>query len=269
MLSKLKKIFLEDKTVLYVVIINTIVIFISESGVNNPLVSYIDLFCTLFFVIEMIIKINYYKFKEYWKDRWNRMDFVLVIISVPSIFTFFIDHHISNLSVLLALRLLRVFRVFRAFHLIPEKDLAQITNGLVRALRQSKAILLGFIIIILISALINCCLFKNVVPEYFATPWRSIYTVFKIFTVEGWYEIPDAIAVASSPFIAKIVRLYFCLLLCGGGIIGMSFINSVFVDAMVEDNNDDLKEQLKHIEKQLEDIQRELAEKNNKELQDK
>ena len=119
-------------------------------------------------------------------------------------------------------------------------------------------------IIILITALINCCLYKNIAPEYFSTPWKSIYTVFRIFTIEGWYEIPDAIAAASTPFIAKATRLYFCLLLCGGGIIGMSFINSVFVDAMVEDNNDDMKEQLNRIEEKLEKLQEELNKKETK-----
>lgn len=262
MSPKLKRIFLDDKIVLSLIVINTIIIFLSESGINNSLISSLDIFCTFFFIVEMIVKVSYYKFKKYWSDHWNRLDFILVIISIPSILTLFIDSHLGNLSVLLALRLLRVFRVFRVFHFFP--NINQITNGLSRALQQSKVILIGFIIIILISALINCCLFKNVAPEYFATPWKSIYTVFRIFTIEGWYEIPDAIAAASSPFIAKVVRLYFCLLLCGGGIIGMSFINSVFVDAMVEDNNDDLKEQLKHIEKQLEDIQKELKEKNEK-----
>ena len=78
------------------------------------------------------------------------------------------------------------------------------------------------------------------------------------FTVEGWYEVPDAIAVATSPLIGKISRLYFCLLLCAGGIIGMSFVNSVFVDAMAEDNNDNVIEQLNRIEKKLEELEKEI-----------
>ena len=36
-----------------------------------------------------------------------------------------------------------------------------------------------------------------------------------------------------------------------GGIIGMSLINSIFVDAMAEDNNDEVMEKLKQIEEQL------------------
>ena len=87
-------------------------------------------------------------------------------------------------------------------------------------------------------------------PEYFGTPIRSVYSVFRVFTVEGWYEIPDAIAANTSPVIGRLSRLYFSLLLSAFGILGLSFINSVFVDAMAEDNNDDVKEQLSRMEQQ-------------------
>ncbi len=79
--------------------------------------------------------------------------------------------------------------------------------------------------------------------------------MFRIFTVEGWYEIPDAIAAATSPAVAFLSKVYFSLLLGVFGLLGMSFINSVFVDAMVEDNNDDLKTQLDRIEQKLNDLQ--------------
>ena len=261
MSSKIKQLFLNDTNVLYVIIINTIIIFIQESGISNGLLMYLDLLCSVFFVMEMIVKIKTFGFRKYWSDSWNRLDFILVIASLPSIVTFFMDSSLSNLSILLALRLLRIFRIFRIsrlFKYFPNID--QIANGLIRALKQSKAILLGFIIIIIIVSLINCFLFKNIVPEYFGSPFRSIYTIFRVFTIEGWYEIPEAIAVTTSPIWGKITRIYFCLLLCGGGIIGMSFINSVFVDAMVEDNNDDIKKQLDRIERQLEELSQQVTE---------
>lgn len=72
-------------------------------------------------------------------------------------------------------------------------------------------------------------------------------------TVEGWYEIPDAVASNVAPWAGHLVRIYFCILLVAGGIIGVSIVNSIFVDAMVSDNNDDIKVQ-------LDDIQKELAE---------
>ena len=205
----------------------------------------------------MFVKINTFTFKKYWESNWNRLDFILVCISTPSIIIMFFEGGIlSNLSVLLALRLLRIFRLFRAFHFFP--NINKIAEGLSKALQQSKAILLGFFVIIIITGLINCCLYKNIVPEYFSTPLNSIYTVFRIFTLEGWYEIPDKIAAATTPFIGKISRLYFCLLLSGGGIIGLSFVNSVFVDAMAEDNNDTVIEQLNRMEKKLEELDSEI-----------
>lgn len=253
MLSKLKKIFLNENIILSIIIINTLIIFLTESGINNYMLMHFDIFITTFFIIEMIVKIREYGFKKFWENGWDRFDFIIILLSVPSITTLFINSSLSNLSVILALRLLRIFRIFRVFKFFP--NISQITKGFVRALKQSRAILIGFIIIIIISGLINCCLYKNIAPEFFSTPLDSIYTVFRIFTLEGWYEIPDTIAAATSPFIGKISRLYFCILLCGGGIIGLSFINSIFVDAMAEDNNDDIKEQLNRIERKLEGLE--------------
>ena len=253
MLSKIKKIFLNESVILSIIVINTIIIFLTESGINNYLLFHIDILITIFFVIEMMVKIKEYSFKTFWNNGWDRFDFIIILLSLPSITTLFTESSLSNLSVILALRLLRIFRIFRVFKFFP--NISQITKGFVRALKQSRAILIAFIIIIIISGLINCCLYKNIAPEFFSTPLQSIYTVFRIFTIEGWYEIPDTIAAATSPFIGMISRIYFCLLLCGGGIVGLSFINSVFVDAMAEDNNDDIKKQLDRIEKKLEELE--------------
>ena len=47
----------------------------------------------------------------------------------------------------------------------------------------------------------------------------------------------------------------------GGGIIGMSLINSIFVDAMVSDNNDDVKSQLSEMEAKIDELTKLLTEK--------
>jgi voltage-gated sodium channel len=127
-------------------------------------------------------------------------------------------------------------------------------KGFKLALRESYAILLCFFILIIVFGLINCSLFKDIAPTYFRTPMTSIYSVFRICTIEGWYDIPDTIAAATTPAIGSLVRFYFCLLLVMGGIIGMSLINSIFVDAMVSDNNDDVKAKLDEIEKKLDQL---------------
>ena len=50
---------------------------------------------------------------------------------------------------------------------------------------------------------------------------------------------------------AVFAKVYFSMLLFLGGIIGMSLINSIFVDAMVADNNDDVLKKLEQVERIL------------------
>ncbi len=212
----------------------------------------------LLYVPVIAFRIRNEEQKNYWCDGWNRMDGVLVILSLPSLVVQFLDIMTFNFSTILTLRLLRVIRFLRMFHFFP--NIAQVGAGLKRVLRDSGIVLFGFGVLLVLFGLINCSLYREVAPEYFSTPIRSIYSVFRVFTVEGWYEIPDAIAAATSPFIGRITRIYFCLLLAAFGILGLSFINSVFVDAMVADNNDDLKTQLNRMEEQQMRLEQELKE---------
>jgi voltage-gated sodium channel len=67
--------------------------------------------------------------------------------------------------------------------------------------------------------------------------------------------MPEAIAQNGGVFMAVFARIYFSLLLFLGGIIGMSLVNSIFVDAMAADNNDDVLEKLSHLERKLDRIE--------------
>lgn len=248
----LKQIFLNERLILAVIVLNAFLIYLIDSGVASTVLSIVDIACSLFFIIEMTLKLKELGWKKYWCDGWNCFDGILVFMSLPSLITPFLNANIFNFSVLFTLRLLRVSRLFRLVHLFP--DLNKLLIGLRRAIRKSSSVLIGFAILIVIFGLINCSLFKEVAPQYFSTPRQSVYTMFRIVTVEGWYDIPNAIAASTTPFIGGLARFYFCVLLAAGGILGLSFINSVFVDAMVEDNNDDVKAQLRIIEKKLDEV---------------
>jgi len=245
----MKKIFLNDKWVLSVILLNAVVILMQESGLNSPWLTALDVFSTVFFVIEMIVKHLHYGVKDYWKNGWNCLDGVVTLLSIPSLLLLFFPSLFVNTSFLLVVRTLRIFKLFRTGRLFP--NLHQILNGFKLAIRQSYAIFLAFTVLMIVIAVVNCCLFRSLAPEYFGTPLDSIYAMFQLFTVEGWYEIPNAVTSQLSPAWVHVVRIYFCVLLVGGGIIGMSFINSIFVDAMAADNNDDIKMQLHRIEQKL------------------
>lgn len=250
----IKKIFLNDRFILSIILINSCVIYAQVAGYCNSFVNILDILCLTIFVIEMIVKHVEYGLEGYWKDGWNRLDGTLVILSFPSIIEFFVPMDMANLSFLLILRLLRILRFFRVLHFFP--NFSKVVKGFKNAMRDSYAILLSFFVIIVIFGLINCSLFREADPEHFQTPLRSIYAVFQICTVEGWYEIPNTVAnyYGGSTMAAEFIRLYFCALLIFGGIIGMSFINSIFVDAMVADNNDDVMKKLDEMQKTLDEL---------------
>lgn len=91
----------------------------------------------------------------------------------------------------------------------------------------------------------------------------SFYSTFKIFTVEGWYEIPDLIAERSDSLgLAVFARIYFVLLLFGGGIFGLSLINSIFVESMMSDNNDEVIDKLNKLEIKIDSLTKEKQNEN-------
>ena len=256
MLKALKNFFLNEKAILAIIILNSIILFLQESGIDNIEISVIDICCSAIFIVEMIVKLFTWGFKKYWSSGWNRLDGTLVILSLPSLIAVFLPEHSLDLSALLVLRILRVFRFFRLVHAFP--GFTQLVKNFALAMRRSYAVFVGLLIMIVIFAMIGCGLFKDVAPEYFATPLDAIYSTFRIFTGEGWNEIPDAVAEGVHCGAAHIVRLYFCLILVLGCIIGMSLLNSIFVDAMVSDNNDDVKAKLDSIEATLDKIKEQI-----------
>lgn len=253
----MKRFLLSERTLLAVVLVNVAIIFLQECGVENLILNAVDIICTVLFVIEMAVKHHVFGIKGYWRDGWNVLDGVVTIISLPALLAYFIPA-LADYSFIVAFRALRVFKLFRTARRFP--NLKEIWTGFRLALRQSAAFLLGYFVIIVVIAMFNSALFGKAAPEYFATPLDGIYAMFQMFTVEGWYEIPNAVVGNMPPVWLHIVRVYFCLLLIGGGIIGMSLINSIFVDALAADNNDDVKDKLNQLEKKLDALQ-ELLEK--------
>ena len=66
--------------------------------------------------------------------------------------------------------------------------------------------------------------------------------------------MPEAIAANGGQTMAVFARIYFSILLFSGGIIGMSLVNSIFVDSMAADNNDEVLEKLSQLEEKIDKI---------------
>ena len=242
-----------ERLVMAVILVNSLVILLDASGIKWPWLIPIDVACSLFFIVEMAVKMRHDGVLGYWRRGWNILDGTLVLLSLPSIVASFVP--ITDLSFVLILRLMRAFRFFRVIHFFPGAE--QLGRNFRKALRESMSLFAGYLLIILVAAILSTSLFGHVAPQYFGTPWESIYSVFRLFTIEGWYDIPDSVATAYGTWGVLGVRLYFVLLLILGGVIGLSLINSVFVDAMVSDNNDEVLERIKDLEAKIDELLKE------------
>ncbi|MBQ9417676.1 MAG: ion transporter [Bacteroidales bacterium] len=239
---------LGEQAMLWVVALNAVVIFLQESGVEWWPLTVVDSLCTVVFMVEMGVKLRVQGWRVYWRSGWNVLDGAVTLLAVPSLLVYVVPG-LGVTKVLMVLRLLRLFKLFRLVRHFP--NLKALWAGFMLALRQSAAFLLAYAVVLVVVAIINSAFFGSLAPQYFRTPLDGMYAMLQLFTVEGWYDIPNAICVGLKPVWVHVVRLYFCLLLIGGGIIGMSLINSIFVDAMVADNNDDVKQKLDDIETRI------------------
>jgi voltage-gated sodium channel len=250
-----KKLFLNERFIFLIILLNSFIIFIEGFGfdiTNSFLLILLDHCFTSIFIIELLVKLHEYGVRGYFKSNWNKFDFILVLLAIPSLASLFLDATIIELDFFLAFRIMRVFKFFRFIRFIPKID--KIINGVMRASKASVLIIVAFFIFNFTISTISCFLFRNIAPEYFSNPLISFYSIFKVFTIEGWYEIPDSITQASSPLFAFLIRLYFIIILFIGGIFGLSLVNSIFVDAMVSDNNLDLENEIRTLHTKIDEL---------------
>lgn len=249
----IRKLFLNDRFILVLIIINAILIFISGFEYSTVIKSRILMFdsiITVLFLLEVLFKVKEFGFKSYFRVKWNVFDFVLVFLAVPSLVTYAFSLDFIDLSVLLVLRILRVFKFLRFIKFIP--GLRELILGITRALKTTILIMIGFAVYIFIVGVFSHYLFKDLYPACFGNPLISLYSVFKIFTIEGWFEIPETLSEGLSQTYTFFIYLYFIFIVITGGIFGLSLVNSIFVEAMLSDNNDELEKKVDDINNKLE-----------------
>ena len=253
-MGSVKRFFTNDNIMLVLVLINTGIIFVSGFFPNQEgILLIIDNFFTLLFLVEAIVKIHARGFAGYWSDGWNRFDFIIVLLAIPSCINV-LGLVFPGTNVLLSLRTIRAFKSFRLLKFVPNID--SLLNGVKLAFKASFIVAIGLVVLLLVFSIVTTFLFGGSAPQYFGNPALSVYSIFRLFTIEGWYEMPEAIAINSGTTMAVCAKIYFSILLFLGGILGMSLVNSIFVDAMAADNNDEVLEKLSQLEKKLDEINR-------------
>lgn len=209
---------------------------------------WIDYFCVWVFLVEAISKIRSFGWKEYIGSYLNKFDFIIVVVSSPCIISPFIES--GDFSLILLLRTARLIRFFKILKFIPNSE--HLIQGILRALKASVGVFAGLFLLLAFASVSGTMMFGHIAPHIFGDPFTSAYSMFQVFTVEGWFEVPDQlISYRDSILWAFFVRSYFIVFVVVGGLIGLSILNAVFVDALVADNTDHLEEKMDKI---LEDI---------------
>lgn len=236
---------------LTMVVVNTITIFIGGYFNSSRAFVWIDSFFTLLFLFEAIVKINVHGWKDYWRDGWNRFDFIITLVALPSLINIFYETGYAT-NILLSLRTLRVFKSFRLLKFIP--NISGLIKGIGVAVKTSFIVCFAFAILLLIISILASTIFGKISPELFGDSGLSLFTIFRLFTGDGWSEIPNEIAANSTAFVGRLSRIIFALLFFVGGILGLSLVNSIFVDALAGDNNDEVLHRIDILEKKIDGL---------------
>lgn len=260
-MNPIKRLFLNEKFILSLIIFNAILIFVQaypEIWYEDE-IFFIDNFISILFLIEVIVKSNHLGFKEYIKSFWNKCDIILVILSLPAVLIDILpdDTSLGALSTLLILRVFRVFKFFRLMKFFPKVE--KIFLSASQAMKASGVVLAGFFVFVFMASIICCFVFRDIAPVTFGDPLKAFYSIFQVFTVEGWGDIPKAIireAAEANYIFSEIevffLRLAFMSFLLIGGIFGLSIVNSLFAEAMVNNSsNEELENDIDILEKDV------------------
>ena len=163
---------------------------------------------------------------EFWTVGWNVFDFVIVAVSVVSLF-------LSDLPGVSVLRLLRAFRVFRLFKRLP--SLAKIVvalNSSIPGVTNAFALL---ILVMGIYAILAVTLFGRQFSLHFGTFARAMFTLFQVMTGDSWAEVIARPIVARYPPSAA----YFLSFVLIQTIVLQNVAVAVLLDKMQTPDDDD------------------------------
>ncbi|MCC7479108.1 ion transporter [bacterium] len=256
-----------ERTTLFFISLNAAVLFFDafpaiHASPAGHWLHIIDYGCILFFVLELVLKLILQGRRGYFSQAWNVFDFTVVVLSLPALLVPFGVAQGEGFVAILLLRLIRLSRFMRALRFIPR--LERLVAGAQRALRASTGVMLAMLFYLFIFGLAATYLFgqpDSPAHAKFSDPLVSMYSMFTVFTVEGWFETPDLIAGESGYWAAHAIRAFFVLAVITGGIILLSLLNAVFVEEMSSDLSEQQEDSFEKLDVELAQLKSELLQR--------
>jgi voltage-gated sodium channel len=196
----------------------------------------IDMFITIYFLVEIIIKISAEKnWKDFFKSGWNIFDFAIVVITLIPL---------ENSSYAAIARLLRIFRVLRLLNARPE--LKKIIDMLIGAIPAIVDIVILMFIIFYIYAIIGHFFFEELESGLWKDFLTAMLTLFRVLTFEDWtdvmYEAMELYPWSWAYFVSFVIIAAFVF---------FNLFVAVIIDEMQKINSQHTDEQLNREEEKI------------------
>jgi len=193
--KRLNHFFTDDKIVFTVIFLNAILLFALAFELKEKILhalEILDVFFIIYFLLEAVFKIREHGWQGYIRFGWNKFDFIILILSFPTIYALVNGHILdTEVSIVFLFRIVRVVRFFKFLKFIPNME--ELLAGISRAFKASIFVVVAFVIFGFVISMISTRLFGKAAPELFGDPILSSYNIFKVFTIEGWFDVPEKI----------------------------------------------------------------------------
>lgn len=195
-----------------------------------------EIFFTIVFTFELLTNMTANWFRPFWMSGWNLFDFVVVFISLLSMF-------LSNVSGIATLRLLRAFRVFRLFKRL--ESLRKIISGLEQAIPGCSNAFFILILITAIYAILGKDFFGEIHP-YFKVFSAAFFTLFQVMTGDSWAEAVARPIIDEYPH----ASLYFISYILITSVMLVNVVVAVLLEKIVSTEEADEEVQVAEADKQ-------------------
>ena len=76
--------------------------------------------------------------------------------------------------------------------------------------------------------------------------------------MDGWFEIPEQLTENYSDVGTSFKYVYFIFVVLSAGIFGLSLVNTIFIDSMVSDNNNETEKKIDSLDSKVTEILRKI-----------
>jgi len=127
LLKNTLKFMTHEVIVLTVIFINAVIMVSLETNPTLPKtigtwILWVDFACVLYFALELVVKWSDLGTRGYFTDNWNKLDFLIVILSLPVLIEPFLSDGIGWLGDVAILRLARFLRLWRIIRYVYTSD---------------------------------------------------------------------------------------------------------------------------------------------------